>query len=112
MRYDGSTGAFIDEYASGGGLDQTHFLEFIPGHQVTVVAAPVLDLDADDSSTSAGADFNTSFTEDGGAVSIADVDATLSDADSTDLVSLLVTITNQLDGVAETLAADTPGTRQ
>ena len=60
------TGAFIDEYASGGGLDQTHFLEFIPGHQVTVVAAPVLDLDSDDSSTSTGADFNTSFTEDGG----------------------------------------------
>ena len=81
----------------------------------TVTVAPVnepavMDLDADDSSGSTGADFDTSFTEDGGAVSIVDTDATLSDVDSANLVSLLVTITNQLDGTAETLAATTGAT--
>ena len=67
----------------------------------------VLDLDANDSSGSLGADFDTIFTEDGGPVSIADVDASLSDVDNVNLVSLTVTITNQLDGVAETLAVNT-----
>jgi len=72
--------------------------------------SPVLDLDADDSSTSTGADFNTTFTEAGGAVLIADADAILSDVDGGNLVSLFVTLTNPLDGVSETLAADTTGT--
>ena len=58
-----------------------------------------MDLDADDSSGSTGADFDTAFTEDGGAVAIADVDASLIDVDNVNLISLTVTITNQLDGV-------------
>jgi len=72
--------------------------------------APTLDLDADDSSGSLGADYDTTFTEDGGAVLIADSDATISDVDDTNLESLTVTITNLLDGTAESLAADTTGT--
>ena len=72
--------------------------------------ATVLDLDADDSSGESGADYATTFTEDGGPVSIADSDATLSDLDNTNLQSLTVTITNLLDGVSEALSADTTGT--
>ncbi|MBW2241697.1 MAG: DUF4347 domain-containing protein, partial [Deltaproteobacteria bacterium] len=113
LRYQGPTGAspgaFIDEYASGGGLDKTVYLEFIPGQQVEVLASfPALDLDANDDSGSTGADFNTTFTEDGAPVLIADADATLTHAGP--LTALDVTITNRLDGVLETMAADTTGT--
>ena len=79
---------------------------------VTMVSqddAPVLDLDANDSAAG-GANFATTFTEDGGAVGIADVDATLSDVDSVNFTSLTVTITNLLDGAAESLSANTAGT--
>jgi len=77
---------------------------------IVATTTVTMDLDADDSSGSSGADFDTSFTEDGGAVAIADVDASLSDIDNVNLVSLTVTITNQLDGADETLAADLTGT--
>ena len=72
--------------------------------------APVLDLDADDSSGSGGADFATTFTEGLGAVTVADADASVSDVDSANLTSLTVTITNLLDGANESLAANTGGT--
>ena len=52
----------------------------------------VMDLDADDRSGSTGADFDTISTEDGGAVAIADIDATLIDVDNVNLISLTVTI--------------------
>ncbi|WP_201743836.1 hypothetical protein, partial [Roseiconus nitratireducens] len=72
--------------------------------------APTLDLDSDDSSGSAGSDFTANFVEGGGSVLIADGDAALADLDSANLASLTVTITNLLDGAAETLTADTTGT--
>uniref|UniRef100_UPI0035631969 beta strand repeat-containing protein n=1 Tax=Stieleria sp. TaxID=2795976 RepID=UPI0035631969 len=73
--------------------------------------APVLDLDANDSSGSTGADYNVTFIEGGGAVLIADsLDANLSDLDSGNLSSLTITITNLLGGIAESLSADTSGT--
>ncbi|MFQ6023537.1 MAG: DUF4347 domain-containing protein, partial [Acidiferrobacterales bacterium] len=71
---------------------------------------PTLDLDADDSGGAGGADFVATFTEGGGAVGIADADASLSDVDSANLISLTVTITNLLDGASEALAADVSGT--
>ena len=71
---------------------------------------PVLDLDTDDSSGQALADFAVAWTEDGPPVNIADGDATLFDPDSTTLSSLTVAITNQLDGAAEILTASTGGT--
>ncbi|MEQ8786456.1 MAG: DUF2341 domain-containing protein [Pirellulaceae bacterium] len=81
------------------------------GAAVTIIGtAPALDLDANNSSGATGADFSSSFTEDGGAVLIADADAALSDVDSTNLSSLTVTITNLLDGAAESLSANTAGT--
>ncbi|MFK7915470.1 MAG: Ig-like domain-containing protein [Pseudomonadales bacterium] len=72
--------------------------------------APVIDLDANRSSGAGAPNFSTSFTEDAGAVSVVDADATLFDPDSSALSSLTITITNQLDGTAETLAANTVGT--
>jgi HlyD family secretion protein len=70
------------------------------GGQVVPVAddkAPLLDLDADDSSGRSGADFATTFTQGGKPVPVADRDAVLSDADNTDLARLTITITNVLD---------------
>jgi hypothetical protein len=85
-----------------------------PNRQVTCLAfgMPDLDydLDANNSSGQGGADFATTFTEDLGPVAIADVDATLLDVDDPNLTALTVTITNQLDGASEVLAADTTGT--
>ncbi len=71
---------------------------------------PFIDLDADDSSGAGITNFVTSFTEDGGPVTLADSDATLTDLDSANLTSLTVTITNLQDGAFELLAADTTGT--
>jgi hypothetical protein len=56
--------------------------------------APVLDLDANDSSGVAGADYSTTFTESGTAVSIADVDVVINDVDSAQLQNVTITITN------------------
>lgn len=74
------------------------------------VAPPVLDLDADNSSGATGLDFNATFTSGGGAVAVVDTDATLTDANDTNLQSLKVNITNRQDGSSEVLAANTSGT--
>lgn len=71
---------------------------------------PSLDLDANNSSGALGADFNATYIEGGGAVSVVDSDATLTDADDANLQSLTVTITNRQDGSSESLAAITTGT--
>jgi HlyD family secretion protein len=69
------------------------------GRSISVAAdgAPVLDLDADDSSGRSGADFATTFTQRGKPVPVADSDAVLSDTDNATLTSLTITITNVLD---------------
>ena len=56
------------------------------------------------------ATYQATYIEEGGAVNIADSDATVLDIDSTDLVSLTVTITNLLDGDNESLSFNTSGT--
>jgi hypothetical protein len=67
-------------------------------------APPVLDLDANNSSTATGANFITSFVEAGtgvtgtGAVSIADTDRTITDVDSSNIVSATITLTNAQAG--------------
>ncbi|HEX8126840.1 MAG TPA: Ig-like domain-containing protein [Allosphingosinicella sp.] len=61
-------------------------------------AAPVLDLDADDSNT-VGTGFASSYTEGGAAARIGDVDVSIIDSDSgDDIVSATVTITNPETG--------------
>ena len=72
--------------------------------------APTLDLDANNSSGAAGANYVQTFGEGGGSVRIADLDATLADTDSASLASLTITITNLLNGVDEILTANIAGT--
>ncbi len=72
--------------------------------------APVLDLDADNSSAS-GVDYKTTFVEFGGPVNITDSDVLLSDIDDTNLVSITVTLTNEQEpGDEETLFANAGAT--
>ncbi|MFW2373818.1 MAG: type I secretion C-terminal target domain-containing protein, partial [Gammaproteobacteria bacterium] len=57
-------------------------------------AAPVIDLDTDDSSGATGSSYTTTFTEGGTAVSISEVDIVVTDVDSTQLQGATITITN------------------
>ncbi|MFA8019639.1 beta strand repeat-containing protein [Bremerella cremea] len=74
--------------------------------ELLVTEAPVVDLNGGDSGTG----FTASYTEESTPVAIVDTDLSITDADSTELESATVTITNLLDGDAETLAVDTTGT--
>ncbi|MCG7979730.1 MAG: Ig-like domain-containing protein, partial [Candidatus Thiodiazotropha endolucinida] len=60
--------------------------------------APVVDLNGADG---AGVDFAVTFTEDGGAVSVVDTDATISDVDNTTYQNLSINLSGFLDGVSE-----------
>ncbi|MEZ5729475.1 MAG: cadherin domain-containing protein [Burkholderiaceae bacterium] len=72
--------------------------------------APILDLDPDDSSGAGTGNFATTFSEGGGPVVVADVDATIVDPDSLFLSSMTITLLNPLDGANDQLSADTTGT--
>ncbi|WP_436716681.1 DUF4347 domain-containing protein [Roseiconus lacunae] len=96
----------IEDAAGAGPADGLIQLNVTPEND-----RPTLDLDDDDSSTATGGDFQTMFTEGGGAISIVDhTDAVISDIDDANLDSMTVTITNLSDGAFETLSADTTGT--
>ncbi len=69
-----------------------------------------IDLDANNSSGTTGSGHTRTWTENGGALTIADSDATISDIDSSNLQSMTVSISNLQDGTAELLAANTSGT--
>jgi VCBS repeat-containing protein len=70
---------------------------------------PVVDLDADNSSGAAGTGYQTSFTEGGSAVKIADIDATITDPDDTDLEQITVWVTPNIDGNFEALSLTPAG---
>ena len=71
---------------------------------------PAIDLDADDSGGTPGADFAIVFTENNPAMLIEDAaDATIADVDGTTLTSLTVRLTNLLDPAFETLDVDFTG---
>ncbi|TWU49211.1 DUF4347 domain-containing protein [Rubripirellula reticaptiva] len=72
--------------------------------------SPTLDLDANNSSGTSGNDFAQTFVNGGGAVSVADTDATIIDFDSTHLQSLTIKITDRQNGANEVLSANTSGT--
>ena len=55
---------------------------------------PALTLDLDSSSPATGANFDVSYTVSGPAVAIADIDATITDVDDTNIESAVVTLTN------------------
>lgn len=92
----------LDEGTPVLGDAEVFTVEVLPGDQ-----APEVDLNG----AATGIDFDATFTEDGGAVAAVDDDElTVTDADSTDLASATVTITNLADGADELLAVDTTGT--
>ncbi len=70
---------------------------------------PFLDLNG---SSSPGLDSTAEFNVNGPAIDLVDAVAILADADSANLVSLTVTITNPIDGAAETLTATGTGNIQ
>ncbi|MDE5087209.1 MAG: hypothetical protein O4805_08660, partial [Trichodesmium sp. St16_bin2-tuft] len=68
--------------------------------------APVLDLDVDDSTTT-GSDYTTTFTEEGAAVAIGDVDVSTTDLDDTNIELATITLTSRPDGdTAESLSVN------
>ena len=80
--------------------------------QVEVVnnSAPVLDLDADDSSGSFQSTFRNAFTENGAPVPIADVDTSITDADSSTLLSATIKLANPQTGDLLTVSGALPVT--
>ncbi|NUQ63357.1 MAG: M28 family peptidase, partial [Pirellulales bacterium] len=79
------------------------------GATVFLPERPVLDLDADDNS-STGSGYQATLVVGRSSVPAADADAALSDLDGANLVSLTATITNLQDAPAEWLDADVAGT--
>ncbi|MFH1871359.1 MAG: Ig-like domain-containing protein [Pseudomonadota bacterium] len=76
---------------------------------VNIAAVPVLDLDADNS-TVVGSGFLTYFdTSIGAPITIADADISVTDADSTNIVSATITLTNAQSGDFLTVGSLPPG---
>ena len=71
---------------------------------------PGVDLDLDGSAGALSAGYQTTFTEGGAAVTIADSDAIVFDPDSVNLASMTVALSSNPDGALEILAANTSGT--
>ena len=70
--------------------------------------APVVNLDADDS-TVVGTSFRATFTEGGAPIPIADIDTLITDADSTTLASATITLTDPQIGGLLTATLPLPG---
>ena len=70
--------------------------------------APVVNLDADDS-TVVGTSFRATFTEGGAPIPIADIDTLITDTDSTTLASATVTLTDPQAGDLLTATLPLPG---
>ncbi|WP_290642478.1 DUF4347 domain-containing protein, partial [Aquabacterium sp.] len=78
----------------------------------TAPSPPSLDLDANNSSGASGSNYSAAFVEQT-PIKIADTDATVTggvNAFSSNLSGMTVTLTNPLDGAAESLSATTTGT--
>ncbi len=76
----------------------------------TAPTTTVIDLDPNNSTGATGPDSHKTFVENGGPVTIADSDASITDSDSTNLTGMTVTLTNPFNGALESLAATTTGT--
>ncbi|MBT3056662.1 MAG: DUF4347 domain-containing protein, partial [Candidatus Thiodiazotropha sp. (ex Codakia orbicularis)] len=92
---DGTRSVTIDITDGDGASSQTQNLTL---NVSSVNDAPVVDLNGADG---AGVDFAVTFTEDGGAVSVVDTDATISDVDNTTYQNLSINLSGFLDGVSE-----------
>ncbi|MEJ2750121.1 MAG: cadherin-like domain-containing protein, partial [Anaerolineae bacterium] len=102
----GTHGQTGDASVNGG---TTAFSTAVETATLTVISVndkPVLDLNG----SGGGTGFAATFTEDGGPVTIVDTDLSVDDADNNNLASATITLTNPLDGLAETLAVNTGST--
>ncbi|MCW5658842.1 MAG: tandem-95 repeat protein [Burkholderiaceae bacterium] len=72
-------------------------------------APPQLDLDANNSSGAAGANYTTTYTEQGAAVAIADGDISITDVDSSTIAGATITLTNRSSGDVLNLPSLPPG---
>ncbi|RZL09447.1 MAG: DUF4347 domain-containing protein, partial [Rubrivivax sp.] len=70
---------------------------------------PSMDLDANNSSGATGNDYKGGFTEGGGAVKIADTDATLTAGSTSTVTGMTITLNNRPNGASEVLAATVTG---
>ncbi|MFO0868132.1 MAG: cadherin domain-containing protein [Pirellulales bacterium] len=93
----------IDTIAAGASETLHYRYYFAPASE------PTIDLDPNDSGSTSGANYSTTFVEGAGPVAVTDADATVFDADSATLSGMTIRITNLLDGAAESLAATTTG---
>lgn len=103
-RPSGSTG--VDASLNGGTTSFSAATEMVTINILSVNDLPTVDLNGPEEGTS----FAPSFFEGGPPVPIADIDATIVDADHAMLASLVITLTNRPNGAAESLAAVTTGT--
>lgn len=101
---NGDTG--IDVTLNGGSTAFSSASELVLINVLPVNDLPQVDLNGPEEGTS----FTTQFFENGPPVTIADSDATITDADHSTLATMLVTLTNPFDGAAGALAAATAGT--
>lgn len=103
-RPTGTTG--VDASLNGGITPFSAATEMVTINVLSVNDLPLVDLNGPEEGTG----FAPFFFEGGPAVPIADMDATIADADHATLASLVVTLTNRPNGAAESLAAATTGT--
>jgi len=95
-----------DEDINAFSINPDAFSTVIPNMPLPVNDAPVIDLDANDSSGAVGSDYMVNYAAGIGSISIVGVDAVLDDIDSPVLESITVEIINPFDGALESLAAD------
>ncbi|UTL91325.1 LapA family giant adhesin [Pseudomonas fluorescens] len=103
VKIDSATGGNFENLAISGSAGSATTVIYEP--------APVLDLDANNSSGKTGADYQTTFTEGqaGSGVSVGDVDVTITDYDSSMLTGATVTLTNRQPGDALNLGNSVNG---
>ena len=97
----------IDVVVNDGTADSNLAQAIIEVTEVNALA-PVVDLDADNS-TVIGTSFRATFTEGGAAIPIADIDTSITDADSTTLASATITLKNPQAGDLLAVSGVLPG---
>jgi hypothetical protein len=103
---DGIDDLIIGAYAASPNVSQSGQSYVVFG-RAGIGSSGTLELSQLSGSTTDGIDFSTTFT--GTAIAIVDTDLTLVDRNSPNLTGATITITNLLNGAAETLAATTTG---
>jgi predicted outer membrane repeat protein len=99
-----NAGSVVTINGVGGSMPYSTAEETASINVLAINDAPVIDLDADDSSGATGSGYQTTYNAGGGYQPIVDsADAILSDVDSPILQSMTIQITNRIDGTNESL---------